>query len=261
MDTIIQFYIRMGWAFNAREANQQEFGARMSETSETLGKSEDRAAESPAVTGGGPLKVLGRANSFNVRKVLWVCDEIGIPFEREDFGRGFQPTNTPEFLKLNLTGQVPVVIDGPLVMRESNTIVRYLAAKHKAIDLYPEDLGQRQAIEQWMDWVAYDITHALRGAFLGGQLKEVPYDHPWYVEQGQKELIRVIGLLDGHLADNGPYVMGDHFTIADIPMGLVVNRWFMISNLKRPDYPAVAAYYELMTKRPGFRKHGRNGLP
>jgi glutathione S-transferase len=146
-------------------------------------------------------------------------------------------------------------------MRESYTIVRYLAAKHKATDLYPEDLGQRQAVEQWMDWVAYDITHALRGAFLGGQLKEAPYDHPWYVQQGQKELIHVIGLLDSHLAANGPYVVGDRFTIADIPMGLVVNRWFMISNLERPHYAAIADYYELMTERPGFRKHGRNGLP
>jgi glutathione S-transferase len=55
--------------------------------------------------------------------------------------------------------------------------------------------------------------------------------------------------------------MGDRFTIADIPMGLVVNRWFMISNLERPHYAAIADYYELMTERPGFRKHGRNGLP
>jgi glutathione S-transferase len=213
----------------------------MTETQNTL--SPEAKDDIRVSSSNGPLRILGRKNSFNVRKVLWVCDEIGIPFVREDFGRGFRATNTPEFLKLNLTGQVPVVIDGARVMRESNTIVRYLAAKYKAVDLYPEDLGQRQAIEQWMDWVAYDVTH------------------PWYVEQGQKELIYVVGLLDGHLASNGPYVIGDHFTIADIPMGLVVNRWFMISNLERPHYAAVAAYYELMSERPGFRKHGRNGLP
>ena len=217
----------------------------------------------PSSSSAAPLQILGRANSFNVRKVLWVCDEIGIAYTREDFGRGFAPTNTPDFLKMNPTGQVPVVIDGGRAMRESNTIVRYLAAKHKAVDLYPEDCEGRQAIEQWMDWVAYDITHALRGAFLGGQLKEAPYDHPWYVEQGQKELIEVMGLLDRHLGANGPYVMGDRFTIADIPMGLVVNRWFCLTHpaLKRPDYTALAGYYELMTERPAFRRHGRNGFP
>ena len=86
-----------------------------------------------------------------MRKVLWVFEEIGIPFVREDYGRGFAPTDTAEFLKLNPTGQVPVVIHGITVMRESNSIVRYLAAKHHATDIYPDDLAQRQAVEQWMD--------------------------------------------------------------------------------------------------------------
>src|ERR1700678_139161 len=104
MNTINQFYIGMPPAFNRRKGQRQNNqGDRCMDTSETVAMAEGAASSS-----GGPLRVLGRANSFNVRKVLWVCDEIGIPFIREDFGRGFKPTNTPEFLKLNLTGQVPV---------------------------------------------------------------------------------------------------------------------------------------------------------
>jgi glutathione S-transferase len=56
-------------------------------------------------------------------------------------------------------------------------------------------------------------------------------------------------------------MLGKHFTIADIPVGLVVNRWFMINELNRPDYPVVAVYYELLTERPAYRKHVRNGFP
>lgn len=209
----------------------------------------------------GKLKILGRANSFNVRKVLWACEEIGIPFEREDYGRGYKPTNTPEFLKLNPTGQVPVVIDDGIVMRESNSIVRYLAAKHHAKNLFPEDLHQRQAIEQWMDWVAYDVTHALRGAFLGGQLKEEPWANAWYVGQGRKDLIDCMSLVNDHFLANRPYVMGSSFTIADIPLGLVVNRWFMLTELQRPDFPAVRSYFDLLSERPAYRRHGRNGSP
>jgi glutathione S-transferase len=82
------------------------------------------------------LRVLGRTNSFNVRKVLWLCAELGIPYEREDYGRGFRPTRTPEFLRLNPAAQIPVVIDGDLVMRESNAIIRYLGAKYGATQLY-----------------------------------------------------------------------------------------------------------------------------
>ena len=212
-------------------------------------------------TPSGKLRILGRANSFNVRKILWLCDELGIPFAREDWGRGFQPTTTPEFLALNPVAQVPVVIDGTLVLRESNAVLRYLASKHEAEEMYPGDPARRHPIEQWMDWVAYDITHALRGAFLGGQLKEAPWNNPWFIDQGRKDLIHGIGLLDEHLAAGGPYVTGPDFTIADIPVGLVVNRWFMIGELARPDYPAVSAYYELLSERPAYRRHARNGLP
>src|SRR3954468_2563509 len=123
-----------------------------------------------------PLRILGRANSFNVRKVLWLCDELSIPFTREDWGRGFQPTTTPEFLSLNPVAQIPVVLDGDLVLRESHAILRYLCLKHEAEALYPTPLVQRVQVEQWMDWISYDLTHAMRGAFLGGQLQEAPWN-------------------------------------------------------------------------------------
>ena len=213
-------------------------------------------ARDPAV-----LRILGRANSFNVRKVLWLCDEIGVPHTREDYGRGFRPTNTPEFLRLNPAAQVPVVIDGNLVLRESNTILRYLSAKHGADDLYPTDLAERALVEQWMDWVAYDVTHALRGAFLGGQLQEPPWNNDWFVEQGRKDLIGLMRLLNRHLEEDGPSVAVKRFTIADIPVGLVVNGWFMLEGIERPPFPALAAYYELLAERSAYRKHGRNGLP
>lgn len=208
-----------------------------------------------------PLRLLGRANSFNVRKVLWVCDEIGIPYEREDYGRGYRECTSPEFLALNPAAQVPVVIDGDAVLRESNAIVRYLAAKAGAETLYPSDLLERQRVEQWMDWVAYDLTHALRGAFLAGQLHDPEWDNDWFIDKGRKDLIHEIGLLDAHLKHNGPFVTGAAFTVADIPVGMVVNRWFMLSELKRPEMPSVAAYYELLSERPPFMAHVRNGLP
>ena len=154
------------------------------------------------------LKVLGRPNSFNVRKVLWLCTELGIPYDREDWGRGYTPTSTPEFLKLNPWAQIPVVIDGDLVMRESNAIIRYLAAKHGAEALYPTDLAARFKVEQWMDWVAYDLTHAMRGAFLGGQLQEAPWNNEWFVGQGRRDFTECIALVEAELAKTGGYSAG-----------------------------------------------------
>jgi glutathione S-transferase len=112
-----------------------------------------------------------------------------------------------------------------------------------------------------MDWVAYDVTHALRGAFLGGQLKEQPWDNPWFVAQGRKDLTHLMEQLNSRLEQGGPYILGASFTLADIPIGLVVNRWFSLIDFERPLFPALAAYYDLLATRPAFRLHGRNGLP
>jgi glutathione S-transferase len=124
------------------------------------------------------IRILGRANSFNVRKVLWTCDELGIAYTREDWGRGFKPTSQPEFLRINPLGLVPAVIDGDQVLRESNAIVRYLATKYGGEAIYPTDPLQRARIEQWMDWANYETSISLRGAFLGGVLNEPPWSNP-----------------------------------------------------------------------------------
>jgi glutathione S-transferase len=206
------------------------------------------------------LKILGRENSINVRKVLWLCGELGIEFEREDWGRGFRSTNDPEFLALNPIGLIPAVIDGQVVLRESNTILRYLASKYGPEAIYPTDLERRAHVEQWMDWVAYETSISLRGAFLGGQLNEPPWNNAWFVEQGRKQITREIGQLDEHLRASGPYVAGADFTIGDIPVGVVVNRWFHLQ-FDRPAYAAVEQYYTLLDERAPYRQFVHNGMP
>src|ERR1700730_4481182 len=138
------------------------------------------------------LRILGRANSFNVRKVLWICDELGLPFQRKDWGRGYQQTSDPVFLELNPIGLIPAVIDDGVVLRESNTIVRYLAAKHGPEKIYPRDLVERAQVEQWMDWANHETSISLRGAFLGGMLNESPWNHPSFIEVGRRQITKEV---------------------------------------------------------------------
>ena len=77
------------------------------------------------------LRLLGRNTSGNVQKVLFALEELGIPYNREDYGRQFNNTQDAAYLKLNPNGKVPTLVDGDTVIWESNTILRYLAAKHK----------------------------------------------------------------------------------------------------------------------------------
>ena len=79
------------------------------------------------------LKILGRATSSNVQKVLWFCDEEGLDYEHDnDIGGPYGGNDTAEYLALNPNGKVPTVIDGDLVLWESNSILRYLARKTKS---------------------------------------------------------------------------------------------------------------------------------
>jgi glutathione S-transferase len=204
------------------------------------------------------LKVYGRANSINVRKVLWMLGELGLEYEREDWGRGFRPTEEPEFRRINPVGVVPVIDDGNFRLRESHTIVRYLATKHGRADLYPEDIKTRATTEAWMDWAATEFANGMRPVFHGLIVKNPAFIDR--VEAGIKEWSGQMQVLDAHLSSAGPYVMGAPFTVGDIPVGLVVNRWFSIP-FQKPEFKAVQAYYDTLAQRAPYRTHGRNGTP
>jgi glutathione S-transferase len=208
----------------------------------------------------GMLIIYGRANAISVRKVLWLADEITCPFERQDWGRGFRSTSDPEFMRLSTFGKVPVIDDSGLIVRESNTILRYLSTKMGRTDLYPHDLAGRTCVEAWMDWAITDLYNGARPVFLGLSMRSAGFQDPGVIETGISEWNRELRTLDRHLAMNGPYLCGEAFTIADIPVGMLVNRWFAIDFMK-PHLPAVTAYFELLSQRSAFLKHGRNGLP
>jgi glutathione S-transferase len=205
------------------------------------------------------LKILGKASSINVRKVLWTCVEIGAPFEHEQWGAGFQPTDTPAFRALNPNAMVPVIVDDGFVLWESNTICRYLAAKHGRHDLLPQAPAARACVEQWMDWQAGELNNSWRYAFMALVRRSPAHADAAAIAAGVANWNRHIGILDAQLEKSGAWVAGATFTLADVVLGLSVNRWLM-TPMERPDYRAVTAYYERLGLRPGFMAHGRNGI-
>ena len=93
------------------------------------------------------LKIYGYAQSINVRKVLWACEELGLAFERQDWGGAFRSTSEPQFRALNPVGMVPVIDDDGEVVWESNVIVRYLATSRGRTDLLPTEPAPRARVE------------------------------------------------------------------------------------------------------------------
>ncbi len=204
------------------------------------------------------LKILGKASSINVRKVLWTCTELGLPFEREDWGIGFQPTHDPRFLALNPNAMVPVLQDGDFVLWESNSIIRYLAGQYDGQRLYPVEPRKRARVDQWMDWQAADLNRSWSYAFMALARQSAAHRDAAAVDASCQAWAQFMRILDQRLAATQAYVAGDAFTLADIPIGLSVNRWFE-TPFDKPALPAVAAYYDRLAEREGFRLYGRNG--
>ena len=206
------------------------------------------------------IRILGKASSINVRKVLWTCAELGLDHERQDYGTGFAPTDTPEFLARNPNGLVPVLEDDLGVLWESNTICRYLAAQAGRTDLLPADPHGRAMVEQWMDWQATELNPSWRTAFLGLIRRDPAYADPDRIAAGVNAWNMAMGILERRLAETGAFAAGTIFTLADVVLGLSVNRWRM-TPMARPDYPAIAAYHDRLLTRSAYRAHGANGIP
>jgi glutathione S-transferase len=210
------------------------------------------------------LKILGKSSSINVRKVLWTCAELGLPYELEEWGDGYRSTATPHFLALNPNAMVPVIVDGELVLWESNTICRYLCAQYGAAQgqaaLLPSAPRQRALVEQWMDWQVTELNNAWRYAFMALVRRSAAHADPLAVAASAAQWNRLLGLLDARLGATGAFVAGDAFTVADIVLGLSINRWQM-TPIARPALPALAAYYARLGARPGFTAFCANGTP
>ncbi|MGU7783583.1 glutathione S-transferase family protein [Burkholderia sp. PU8-34] len=206
------------------------------------------------------LQILGKTPSINVRKVLWLCTELNLPFEHEEWGAGFRSTNDPAYLALNPNGLVPVIKDGDFVLWESNSIIRYLANRYGDASLYPAEPQARARIDQWIDWQGSDLNRAWASAFLGLVRKSPDHQDPAAIAQSIANWTKHMRVLNAQLDATGAFVAGDHFTLADIPIGLSVNRWFG-TPFEHPDFPALTRYVERLATRDGFKTYCGSANP
>jgi glutathione S-transferase len=206
------------------------------------------------------LKIYGYAQSINVRKVLWVCDELGLPFECVDWGGSFRSTSEPQFRALNPVGMVPVIDDDGQVVWESNVIVRYLAASRGRPDLLAGEPAARARVEQWMDWQASDFNNSWRVCFQALVRRNPAFQDKAAIDASADLFNRMVGIIDGQLARTGAYITGGTFTVADIVIGLSLHRWQSVP-MPRPEYANVERYLAQLLERPGFVRYGRDSGP
>jgi glutathione S-transferase len=199
------------------------------------------------------LKILGRANSINVQKVLWCADELGLAYERTDIGMEFGGNREPAYLAMNPNGLVPTIEDDGLVLWESNAIVRYLAATYGAGTLWPTDPRRRGETDRWMDWQLTTVGRDM-GVVFWGLIRTPPEKRDLAaIETSRKALLEIWARLDRHLAEHA-FVGGDSLTMGDIPLGCFAYRWQSLP-LERNHLPHLDAWYQRLSARSAYRKN------
>ena len=198
------------------------------------------------------IKIWGRNTSANVQKVMWAVGEIGLPHERIDIGGPFGGNREPAYLAMNPNGLVPTLEDEDgFLLWESNSIVRYLAAKHRAGVLEPADLKARARANAWMDWQLSVLGPAIFHCFWG--LIRTPPERRDYaaIEESKKKTTAAIAILDGELAKS-TYVAGEAFSYGDIPAAVMANRYRQLVP-ERPLLPNFERWYAAIAARQAFK--------
>ena len=191
------------------------------------------------------MKLLGRSTSGNVQKVILLLEELGADYTREDYGKQFNNTASEIYLTMNPTGKVPTLVDGEHAVWESNTILRYIAAKVGS-PLYPADLAARSHVDRWMDWLLATLYDLHLAGFKATRANE-PIS-----EETAKGLGEALSLLEAQL-DKTNYVAGDQMTIADLALAPIVHRCLNFQ-VALPDLPALRAWHADLAARPSFKK-------
>jgi len=198
------------------------------------------------------LKIWGRHNSSNVRKVLWCAEEIGLPYESIVAGGTFGRVNDADYRALNPNGLVPLIEDRGLELWESNVIVRYLSARYALGTLYLADPAERAIGEKWMDWTSTTFAPVFRDLFWG-VLRTPPAERdPARIAAALERSGQLLAIADATLART-PWLSGTRFAMGDIPLGAFAYAWFEMP-IERPALPHLQDWYARLCEREAYRK-------
>jgi glutathione S-transferase len=165
------------------------------------------------------ITVYGVARSRAMR-VLWMLEELGVPYEHVPTPFMNGGARTPEFLRINPNGHVPALVDGSTTLFESLAINLYLARKYDH-GLWPSSIEDEGRTFQWSIWAMTELEEPVVTALIHRALRpEAERD----AAKGADAALRAakpLAVLDRALADR-PYLLGDTFTVADLNVASVL---------------------------------------
>ena len=198
------------------------------------------------------IQLWGRLSAFNVQKVLWALYETGQPFEHIVVGGDAGGLNEPSFLLMNPNGRIPVLKDGDFVLWESHAIAQYLVDQYAPHLIHPDTRG-RAEVRQWMDWSQTELQPPFMDLFWGSVRMPKEKQDANFNRRANQRTTQAMNILDAHLAHSS-YLAGENFSLADIPAGTCLYRYFAMGEINRPDLPYLKRWYAHLCERPAYQK-------
>ncbi len=187
-------------------------------------------------------------------KVIWLLEELNLPYDRIDVGGPYGKTDTPEYRAMNPTSLVPTLQEDMFTLWESNTILRYICEAHAPNHTFwPQEPRRRANIDRWMDAQQTLLNRPMSVVFWGLVRTPPEQRDQAAIDKAVADTARVWNMVSAQLALH-PYLGGDDLTLADFPWGPHLHRWFTM-DFDRPDVPHLRAYYDLLLERPAYESY------
>ena len=183
-------------------------------------------------------------------RVLWLLEELGIPYQLETINVFAGEGQNPDYLKLNPGGSVPTLDDDGTIIYEAGAICMHLTDRHPEKKLAPLiNTPLRSHYYQWMFYVPATMELPLVNIFLHTSLLEESKRRPAIVEDSKERFKKIAANINTSLNGNN-YILGDQFSTADIMIGSTL-LWF--PELMEGFEP-LQDYTERLLARPAFQK-------
>lgn len=197
------------------------------------------------------MKIYYAPNTRAVR-IVWLFEELGLPYELERFKLGDASMRDPAYLKVNPMGRVPTLRDGEVTISESGAIVQYVLARHAQGRLVPPvQSPQFPAYLQWLHYAEGMIMPPVNTIVVETLLLPPEKRNPVNAERAVRLLSRMLGAVNTHM-DGREYLAGE-FSGADIMTGHACTVAARLG-ADLSDKPHVAAYIERVNARPALKR-------
>ncbi|MBM3643886.1 MAG: glutathione S-transferase family protein [Alphaproteobacteria bacterium] len=194
------------------------------------------------------LKIYGPTASRAAR-ALWICHELGIPFEHVP--TEMKDTKTDAYKAINPNGKVPAMVDGDVTLFESMAINTYLAAKHGKNGFWPAGVADQGRVHQWSFWGMTELEKPLLTILMDMFMTPPDKKNPAAVAEAQAALPKPLKVLDAALAGR-EHLLGSAFTVADLNLASILS-WAKPIRYDFSATPNVAAWLDRCLGRAAFK--------